>query len=385
MGEREKLLSYENGIVKRSKVKLEAICDIENCKRAIMNASRRKRKRKSVAKYLENLDESARLLSEYIKNQFMTLHDGERETINEGTKKKKRELCKPRFFPDHCVHWAVMQIIGVELMKSYYKYSCASIKGRGTHYAKRAVEKAVKDIKGTKYCLQIDIKSFYATIDKEILIGLFVRKFKDKRIVAILAKIVRSYGGDGLPIGFYTSAAFANFYLTDADRYVKETLLIKYLVRYMDDMVMYDSSKRRLHNAKTSFENHVADTRKLKLKANWQVYKMPYLKGKLPKDYKERRRATDFVGYKFYRYKTTIRKSIFLRLRHCLLKLEQGLYNLKRAQSFMSYKGYLDCTDSVKVKQKYIHGGKINTQKLKEIIRDASKLQIAGGQKAAGA
>lgn len=183
--------------MKRSKVKLEYIFNIENCKRAIINASRNKRKRKSVAKYLENLDEAARRLSEFLQNPAAVLHDGERAIINEGTSKKRREICKPRFFPDHCAHWAVMQIVGPMLVKSYYPYSSASIKGRGTHYAKRAVEKCLQDTRNTKYCLQIDIKSFYASIDKEILITLLQRKFKDKRIVAILAKIIRSYNGAG--------------------------------------------------------------------------------------------------------------------------------------------------------------------------------------------
>lgn len=371
--------------MKRSKVKLENIVDVENCKRAILNASRKKRRRKSVKKYIDDLDAAAQALSDYIKNIAMELHDGERGVINEGTHQKKRELSKPRFFPDHCVHWAVMQIIGGEFVRSFYKYSCASIKGRGTHYAKRAVEKSLKDVRGTKYCLQIDIKSFYASINKDILIGLFKDKFKDKRLVAVLAKIVNAYRGAGLPIGFYTSAFFANFYLTDADRYIKETLHIKHDTRYMDDMVMHESNKRKLHKAQQAFAEYIARTRKLRLKKNWQVYKMPYLRGKPPKDYKERRRATDFVGFKFYRYKTTIRKSIFLRLRRCLLKLARGEYTTKLAHTFMSYKGYLQATQSVKVKQKYIDNGKINTQKLKELIRNESRNFNSGRKQAVAA
>ena len=273
--------------MKRSKVKIEAIYDLENCKRAILNASRKKRKRKSVAQYLEDLDNSAQLLSEYIKNPNMVLHDGIRAIINDdGTTKKRREICKPKFFPDHCVHWAVMQVIGPEFSKSNYRYSCASIKGRGVHYAKRSVEKALRDVRGTKYCLQIDIKGFYASINKELLIDLLRKKFKDGRIVAVLAKIVRAYTGAGLPIGFYTSATFANFYLTEADRYAKETLQIKHMVRYMDDIVMYDGNKRKLHTAKDRFETFVGTARGLRLKANWQVYKMPYLRGTPPKNYK---------------------------------------------------------------------------------------------------
>lgn len=371
--------------MKRSKVKIEAICDIDNCKRAIKNASRKKRHRRSVAVYLENLDESARLLSEYIKDPNMVLHDGYQSVINEGTQKKRREICKPRFFPDHCVHWAVMQVVGDTFAKSNYRYSCASIKGRGVHYAKRAVEKALKDTRGTKYCLQIDVKSFYASIDKELLIKLLGRKFKDARIVAVMAKIVRSYSGEGLPIGFYTSATFANFYLTESDRYIKETLQIKHMVRYMDDIVIYDGNKRKLHKTKDQIEANIRSTRGLRLKPNWQVYKMPYIRGKPPKDYKERRRPTDFVGFKFYRYKTTIRKSIFKRMRRCFLKLASGTYTTHRAHTFMSYYGYLKHTNSVGVIKRYIDGGKILVKKLKELIRNENRNQNTGRPQTAAA
>lgn len=366
--------------MKRSKIKLESIFNIDNCKLAIKNASRNKRKRKSVAKYLENLDESARRLSEFLQNPAAVLHDGERAIINEGTSKKRREICKPRFFPDHCAHWAVMQIVGPMLVKSYYPYSSASIRGRGTHYAKQAVEKCLKDTRGTKYCLQLDIKSFYASIDKNILITLLQRKFKDKRIIAILAKIIRSYTGAGLPIGYYTSAPLANFYLNGLDRFIKQTLQIKYMVRYMDDIVMYDSNKRKLHKARLCIEQYVAQRRKLKIKPNWQVYKMPYDNGR---GKVTSQRATDFVGFKFYRYKTTIRKAIFLRMRRCFLKLSGREYTLRGARSFMSYNGWLRHTNSVNVKHKYIDGGKIIIKKLKELIRDASRNFNAGGGTAA--
>lgn len=365
----------------RSKVKLEQIIDIENCKRAILNASKGKRKRPNVAKYVNDLDHSAELLKQYIQNICMVLHDGERTTINEGTRKKTRILCKAPFFPDHCVHWAVMQLVAPTLTKSYYAYSCASISGRGTHYAKRVVERSIKDTRGTKYCGQFDVKSFYASVDKEILINLLGKKFKDKRIVALLSKIIRSYNGDGLPLGYYPSALLANFYLTEADRYIKETLQIRHYCRYMDDMIMYDGNKRKLHKARATLTVFLGKTRKLKLKENWQVYKMPYLRGKPPKDYKERRRATDFVGFKFYRYKTTIRKTIFLNILRCLRKLAKGKYTATLARKFFSYLGYIKHTMSENVKRKYING-KINIKKLKEIIRDESRNYNAVGASA---
>lgn len=99
-----------------------------------------------------------------------------------------------------------------------YKYSCASIKGRGTHYARHKLECSFKDIKNTKYCLQLDIKSFYASIDKDVLVKLLSNKIKDKRVVNLLGKVIYSYSGSGLPLGYYTSSFLANFYLSPLDR-----------------------------------------------------------------------------------------------------------------------------------------------------------------------
>ena len=38
----------------------------------------------------------------------------------------------------------------------------------------------------------------------------------------------------GIPIGNYTSQFFANIYLNELDKYIKEELKVKYYVRYMD-------------------------------------------------------------------------------------------------------------------------------------------------------
>lgn len=358
--------------MKRSKIRLEEIIDIENCKKAILHASRRKRHRRQVRRILDNLDEYAKKLSRFLASPTAIYRDGYRAIINEGTHLKRREICKPAFFPGHCAHWAVMQIAGSEITRSFDRCSCASVKGRGTHYAKREVERCFKDQRGTKYCLQIDVKSFYASIDKELLIRLLEREFKDQRIVAIFAKIIRAYSGEGLPIGFYTSATLANFYLSDADRYVRETLKVRHMVRYMDDIVMYDGNKRRLHTVKDQLEHYLQTTRKLRLKGNWQIYKMPYQRGKSPEGYKERRRATDFVGFKFYRYKTTIRKTIFLRLLRTVRKLQKGKYSVRAARAYISYHGYLKHTDSEGVRRRYING-KIKFSKVKERAKNEKR------------
>lgn len=285
------LLESHYSSMNRAKIKLEEILDFDNCVKAIINASKNKRKRKrqeerrfaikgnfshySVTNVLSHKEEFALELQKFLRGILSGQAQFRQGNIciinNDGSHKKQRELCKPRFFPDQCAHWAIMQIVAPVLTKGFYKYSCASIIGRGTHYAKRAVEGFLKDIRETKHCAQLDIKGFYKNINKDILIKLFARKIKDKRIIILLAAIVYSYEKDGLPLGYYTSAIFANFYLTSMDRYIKEKLSIKKYVRYMDDILMFSANKKKLHKAKNELSEFLK-TFSLSLKHNWQVY-----------------------------------------------------------------------------------------------------------------
>lgn len=357
--------------MKRYKIKLEEITSIENCKKAILKASKGKQHRRDVKRILTNVDKYANELSKFIEDVLdgtKELEQGNVDTVIEGVSRKLRTLCKPRYYPEQRTHWAIMLQIAPLLEKSFYKYSCASIKGRGTHYAKYSVQHFLRDTKNTKYCLQVDVKGFYKHINKETLISMLSNKFKDKRVVNLLSKVIYAYKGDGLPLGYYTSAHLANFYLTGYDRYLKEVLKVKYMARYMDDVVIYGSNKRVLHKVKVLSEEYLKPL-SLFYKTNWQVYKMPYdnKKGKITSQ-----RFTDFVGYKFYRYKTIIRKSIFLRMVRLFRKLTNGKYTSKRAHAFYSYNGYIQHTNSVNVTSNYING-KINLNKLKEIIRNESR------------
>ena len=73
----------------------------------------------------------------------------------------------------------------------------------------------------TLYCLKLDIKKFYPSINLEILKQIIRKKIKDKKLLVILDEIIDSIKttGDtkGVPIGNYLSQFFANLYLTYFD------------------------------------------------------------------------------------------------------------------------------------------------------------------------
>ena len=373
--------------MRRSKITLEQILDINNCERGIINAGKNKAKRKKRERrryqrtgqlrktdilYIEaHSKEFAVILRQFLIDVLegkAFFHQGDLATINnDGSHKKQRELCKPRFFPDQCAHWAIMQIVQPELEKGFDFYSCAAIKGRGTSWARKSVEHFMQDINEDLFCAQTDVKGFYRSIRKDKLVMLFTAKIKDKRIVILLAAIVYSYKLDGLPLGYYPSASFANFYLNELDHELRNRHLTKYLVRYADDIIMCSTDKTVLHQA-IDFLNHWLITyRTLHLKCNWQVYKIaaaPHMNG----------RAIDFVGFRFYRTKTTIRRSIYNYMSRLYQRMNNGKYTLLRCYRYSSYNGYILVTNSDTIKQKYLFY-KINAYKIKEVIRNESRKQ----------
>lgn len=98
---------------------------------------------------------------------------------------------------------------------------------------------------GTYYILKCDISKFFSSIDHNILKAKLLRRIKDKDAIKIVFDIIDS-NDTGLYIGSMTSQILAIFFLNDMDHYIKETLGIKYYVRYQDDFLLFHPSKKYL-------------------------------------------------------------------------------------------------------------------------------------------
>lgn len=55
------------------------------------------------------------------------------------------------------------------------------------------MNKYMKDIEGTKYCLKLDIKKFYPSINHRLLKKLLRKKFKDAKLLSLLDMIIDSF------------------------------------------------------------------------------------------------------------------------------------------------------------------------------------------------
>lgn len=336
--------------MKRKKISYDEVWQFSNCRKAILNAVKHKRhKTRQMMNLIENTDKYAEELSVMLKDKNYSLSNGFEFDFYDQNRRKTRHICQPKLFPDQCIHWALMQVISPYFRKSFTNTTYSSIPGRGAHLAKDRINAFLHRHKDLRYCLQLDIRHYYPSIDKEILIRQLDQYFKDKRITELCKNVINAYKGDGLPIGYYTSAWFSNFYLKSVDEYL--TKHYKYYARYADDMVIYHQSSRVLHRLQIKLKQYLGKELHLKLKPDWQVYRLP-------------NRPTDFCGFKLYGYKTTLRKIILNHLKKISIRLSKKKYIPHRARQFMAYLGYLKATDSKALTKKL----NININKLRSVI-----------------
>jgi len=326
--------------VKRVGYLFEKVCELENIKQAIIKSSLGKRNQKRVKYVMDNMDTHAVKIRNLLLDKKYIPSPYDVKTIQDGATKKTRTIHKPRYFPDQIIHWALMLQLQPVIMKGMYEFSCGSIPGRGTSYGQKILRKWLDtDYKGTKYCLKMDISKFYPSVDNEILKEMFKKKIKDGDCLWLIDSIIDS--ADGLPIGNYTSQWFSNFILQGLDHYIKEKLGVKYYVRYVDDLVLLGSNKKKLHLARKMISEHL-NSIGLQLKGNWQVSKVSD-------------RDIDFLGFRFFRDKTILRKRNALRIRRRIKKIgRKRELSLKDACAVISYWGWIKRSNSFNFYNKHV-------------------------------
>lgn len=298
------------------------IISIENLKLADSKARKGKSKQYGVKKHLENEEKNIIKLNKLLLNKDFTTSEYNTFTIFEG---KEREIFQLPYYPDRIVHHGIMNILEPIFVSIFTADTYSCIKGRGVHSASYKLRKVLKqDLQNTKYCLKIDIKKFYPSIDNSTLKNLFRRKFKDESLLYLLDNIVDST--NGVAIGNYTSQFFANFYLTYFDHWIKEDLKVKYFFRYCDDMILLSNNKNELWEYFYSIKSYLENNLKLEIKGNYQVFPV-------------HDRGIDWVGYKHFHTHVLIRKSIKKRY--------------IKNKNKINHKGWLIHANTVNLRNKY--------------------------------
>ena len=248
--------------MKRAGRLISKIVHFDNLYEAYVKARRGKRQNKGVVRFGKNIDEEILKIAEELKNGTYELGNYFYFTVFDP---KKRTICAAPFRDRVAMH-AMMRICHPIFDDYQISGSYASRIGKGTY-------KAITDLKdkkknGDMWFLKMDVVHYFDSVNHDILLYQLKSLFKDPVLLAIFERLIRGYEKTpncGLPIGNLTSQYFANHYLSPADHYLKEKLRVKYLFRYMDDIIVLDFDKKRICEIAKVYSDFLRNNLKLQL------------------------------------------------------------------------------------------------------------------------
>lgn len=173
------------------------ICDINNLILADNKARRGKINSYGVLKHDINRDDNLYKLQEIL---LTCTYKTSKYDIFQIYEPKERDIYRLPYYPDRITHHAVMNILESVWTSIFISDTYSCIKNRGIHAAAQKLSSQLyKDPIGTKYCLKLDIRKFYPSIDHLILKQILRRKIKDSRLLILLDEIIDSVD-TGVPI-----------------------------------------------------------------------------------------------------------------------------------------------------------------------------------------
>lgn len=275
---------------------------------------------------------------------------------------KDRILYKLPYYPDRIIQWAIMLQIEPYFQKVFLPFTCASLPKKGIHQASKKLTKYLYKNRNKKlYCLKIDIKKFYPSINRSILKKQLQKIFKDKDLLYELNNIIDSFDnndlyklnlseeekqiycqpGKGVPVGSYLSQYLANFYLAYFDHWLVEECNCDFVLRYMDDLIILSESKDFLHNLLCAIKIYLKIELDLVLKNSYKIF---------PVD-----QGIDFVGFRHFSTYKLLRKSSYLSFKKNFINIaKKDKITEKDWCSAVSECGWLTWCNSYNFYKKYV-------------------------------
>lgn len=314
----------------------------ENIRLAIKNVRKHKLKRRRFKELHDNPDKYI----PWIRKQAIDFHNDHHTPVEiyDGIQRKKRTIIVPSF-REQIIHHMIVNVLKPIFMRPMYELSYGSIPERGAHKAMKNIKKHIRKGKNIKYCLKMDIRKYFDSVPHDVVKDKLKRQIKDRRFLKIIFEVI-DVTESGLPLGFYTSQWFANWYLTELDHFIKEKLGAKIYHRYMDDMTIFGNAKKQLHKMRKAIAEFLS-TLGLELKGNYQVFRFHYIRDG------DRGRFLDFMGFRFYRNRITLRRSIYLKAcrkaKRIYKKRQKGAkVSVFELRQMLSYLGWISATDTYK-------------------------------------
>jgi len=266
---------------------------------AYLLARKRKRKKSATARFERDLGANLQAL-------HAELHAGSyapRPYKTFEVFEPKRRLIYAPHFRDVVVQHAIYKVIYPIFDATFCRESYGCRVGLGTHKAADRAQKFLRAASAGSYLLQLDVRKFFYSIDRDILMGLWARKIKDVRVLKLLSMFGNYPEPSGIPIGNLLSQLAALVYLNPMDHFIKRDLGVKHYVRYVDDFLVFDLAKEQAHAMRHTIEDWLKDKLHLEL-SKWIV--QPVKSG------------LNFIGFR------TWRKTRFVR-KHTMYKFSRNL------------------------------------------------------------
>ncbi len=246
-------------------------------------------------------------------------------------------------FRDRVVHHVLVDELEKVWEPIFIHDSYACRKTKGVHAGVMRLQTFLRQAtaNGTRpaWYLQLDIRNYFMSIDKQVLYDLLVAKLNDPDVLWLSRTLVfhdctQNYvmkgdaglyarlpqhktlfhcGPDmGLPIGNLNSQFFANVYLNGLDQFVKHTLKCRWYLRYCDDFVLLSTDPAQLREWRARIEHYLRESLRLELNPS-----------------RERLRpvgdGVDFLGYIVRRDYLLVRRRVVGHLRERLRHFEKAL------------------------------------------------------------
>lgn len=245
----------------------EDIISVENLLGAWREFVRGKRKKRDVQEFQHRLMDNVLALHSELKDRTYRHGPYQHFKISDP---KPRDIHKATV-RDRLVHHAIYRQLYPFFDRTFISDSYSCRKRKGTHRTmnrfRSFAAKVSKNHTRTGWVLKCDIRKFFASIDQKILLDIVASYIPDARINGLIAEVVGSFHSNtnvsrihttrpigqvvcmppkGLPLGNLTSQLLVNVYMNEFDQFVKHQLKVKYYIRYADDFVFLDPSRRRL-------------------------------------------------------------------------------------------------------------------------------------------
>ena len=317
--------------------------------KAYLSCRKLKRKTVNALKFEKDCEQKLLTLQKELQNH--TYHPG-RSVCFAVSYPKLREIFAADF-RDRIVHHLLVNEIESCFEHRFIFDSFACRKEKGCHKAlcrlKKFIYQVTKNKTKNAFYLQLDIKSFFSTIDKNILYAIIEREIFQKEVLWLAKTIIfhdptRNYffkgekdlfkqipahkslfnapENKGLPIGNLTSQFFGNVYLNELDQFVKRKLKVKYYLRYVDDLVLLSENPEQLKEWRKEIDHFLKEKLKLELHPKKDKSGSVY-------------QGVDFVGYIVKPNYVLSRKRVIGNLKTKLHYFNQGLLLVSNNQKQM--------------------------------------------------